>query len=630
MTAITPRTSPCRRTALHVALLLAMAAFLWILTGNAGEYSRVFLPNILPANTIVCMAPPDASALEQGFSGSLFQRLSELPEMRPFLQSFEESRRRLAGDIATAANVSPQFAAEMVNGKLGFALINIEIGRDGKPAAEFIVTLSLPGQPDRATVHSAVMALLNRPEVVRAILESQGLDPNLPLKTLAQEETLSGYPPVLRIGPDIRIATMGNTVFLYKGQGSEGVKKLFDIAATPSSSLSRSAAFQAVYQGCGANPGSSFAYVNVPRVTAILDAMNLGAVTKIIDAIGLASVQAMGVAGTYQNDGVRHSMYLYSPGGRVGGLLSSLVPMPGDSRVGMEGFAHTIPAAAESFAAFRVDVPTFLRELPYFLESIGAVTRPGGMTSLLSNERILGVPLPDLIRTLGGDIVIRPHDDTQVVMFHNVDIPAFDAVIARMEQSAGGRFNSINIGGYIIRYYNRRSSLAAPLAPAFCLVPRSAGSNRGILYTASHPQALVSMIQESLAAREPLSGTQDFLRTATPMGGNYSLYYYNGNRDSYRRIYNFLLPAASLWASASRYPVDTGLLPPASTVAPHFFGCAIGVRGYADGLLIQIFSPIGANVLPLLLADKLVISNPLVLGYAYSFLDSCLTALPTW
>lgn len=596
----------------------------------AGEGSRIFFPDLLPANTIACIVPPDSGSLERDFSSSLFQHINELPEMAPFLRNFEESRQALTNDLATNGHIPPQLASELIRGRLGLAVINVGMGRDGRPLVEFAAAIALKSQPDRATVYAAVMALLNRPEVVRTVLESQGLDPNLPIKTLAQEETISGYPPILRIGPNIRVAAVGNLVMLYHGPGSEGIKKLFDAASNTTASLTRNASFQAAYRGAESGPGASFAYVNVPRLMAVLDAVNLSAVTRIIEATGIGSVQAVGMAGAYHQGGVRHSMYLHSPGGQMTGLLSTLVPMPQGSPIGMEGFGQAIPSAADSFTALRVDLPAFLRELPYFLDSIAAVARPGGVTGVVTNETVLGVPLAELVATLGGDILVRPHDDTLVVTFHNVDIAGFEAALGRMEQNAGARFSSLDVGGYTVRYFNRRSSLTVPLAPAFCLVPRGAGSPRGVLYMASHPQAVVSLIRESTSAREPLSGTQDFQKTASGMGGNYSLYYYNSDKECYRRVYNFLLPVASLWAGSARYPVDTGLLPTAASILPGFFGCALGVRLQPDGMLVQAYSPVGANAVPIVMADKLIVSNPLVIGYTYGLIETWMKTLPMW
>ena len=613
------------RNAFLSLLLIALSPL-----AAAGESGRIFLPDLLPGNTILCMVPPDNSTLEQEYAGSIFRRLVELPDMGPFLRSFEESRREFVNDISRTANVPPQLAHDIVYGKLGFAVLNVALGRDGKPTAEFVVALSLKNIPERSTVFSAVMALLNRPEVVRRVLESQGLDPNLPLKTLAQEETLSGYPPILRIGPNIRVAAVGNLVILYHGQGSDGIMKIFNAAANPASSLSRNPSFAAAYRGAEAAPGTSFGYVNVPRLMSILDVLNLGQLNRVADAMGFGTVQSVGFAGAYHGDGVRHSMFMYIPDGNATGLMASVIPMPADSPVGMEGYGNAIPSNAEAFMALRVDIPTFLREMPYLIDSLGAVTRPGGMTDFITNERILGVPLQDVINTLGGDIVIRPHDDTQVLTFHNVNIPAFENAVARMEQNAGTRFNSLNVGGYIVRYFNRRSSLTAPLAPAFCLVPHQAGSNQGILYMGSHPQAVVSLIQESAAAREPVSGSADFRRTAGGMAGNYSLYYYNGNVESYRHVYNFLLPVASLWSSSGKYPVDTGLLPTASSIMPGFFGSAFGVKRTADGMQLQSFSPIGFSAMFVLLADKLIVNNPLVIGYTYAMLERWMLVLPSW
>ncbi|MCL2000043.1 MAG: hypothetical protein FWG74_01295, partial [Planctomycetes bacterium] len=489
-----------------IVLFMAARSLAW-----SSDSFRLFLPDILPANTIACLVPPDSGSLEREYAGSLFHRLSELPEMAPFLRSVGESHRELAGDIARMANVPMSLATDLIESRLGLALIGVVVGRGGRPSPEFVVTLTLRSQPDRTALFAAVMALLNRPEVVRSVLDSQGLDPNLPLRTLAQEENLSGgYPPILRIGPDIRVASLGNSVIIYHGQGSDGIRKIFDVASNPGTSLSSNLAFQAVYRGTDASPGSSFSYVNVPRLISILDALNMSSITRITDAIGLSQVQALGLAGTYRQGGVRHNLYLHSPGGQVGGILSAIVPMPAESRVGMEGFAKAIPAGPDSFISIRVDMPTILRELPYFLAATGTFTRPGGMGGLAASEYILGVPLSSIMRAVGGDIVIRPHDDTQVIMFHNVDIPVFESVIATMEQNIGSRLNSLNIAGYTVRYFNRRSSISSLIVPAFCLVPRSPGSNRGILYTASHPQAVASLIHESISAREPLSNSPDF------------------------------------------------------------------------------------------------------------------------
>lgn len=613
------------RTLFFALLMLVVQG---VATG--GTITRVFLPDLLPANTIACVVPPDNTVLDKEYAGSIFQRIADIPEMSQFLRSFEESRRQFANDISQTANISPTIAYDIIQSKLGIALINIGLGRDGKPQAEFAIAISLHTQPDRATVFSAVMALLNRPEVVRTVLESQGLDPNLPLKTLAQEETISGYPPILRIGPNVRVAAIGNMILLYHGPGSEGIKKIFDALSNPATALSQNASFQAAYRGADASPGTSFIYVNTPRLLSILDALNLGQVTRVADAMGLTSVQSIGLSGGYHGDGVRHTLYLYTPGGNTSGLMSSLIPMPPDAPVGMEGFSRIIPSEADAFMSLRVDISTFLRELPYFLDSLGAVTRPGGMSGMIANERILGVPVAEIVNTLGGDIVIRPHDDTIVLMFHNVNIPAFEGAIGRMEQNASARFNSLNIGGYTVRYFNRRASLTAPLAPAFCLVPHAAGSNQGILYMASHPQAVVSLIQESAAAREPLSNTPDFQKTASGMSGAYSMYYYNGNTQAYRHVYNFLLPVAALWSSSSRYPVDTGLLPPASAITPAFFGCSFGVKCMPEGMKVQAFSPVGVNAAFVLLADKLVVSNPLIIGYTYAMMETWIQAVPTW
>lgn len=610
--------------------VLAAAMAIVALVGPAGETNRVFFPDLLPGNTIFCIVPPDSDSVRHDYLQTVFARIAELPEMGPFLRSFDESRRKLAQDIATAANVQGPFAQELVNGRLGVALINVAMSRDGKPVPEFAVAIALNSTPDRATVFSAVMALLNRPEVVRTVLESQGIDPNLGLKTIVQEETITNGPPILRIGPNIRIAAIGNLILFYHGPGSEGIRKIFNAARNPAASLSRNPTFQASYRGAETGSGAFFIYANMARLMAVFDALNMTGVARVLEAIGLGSAQSLGISGSYHNEGVRHSLFVHNPGAAMTGLLSALVPMPPESPVGMETYSQTIPSTASAFASVRIDMPLLLREIPYLAEASRAGGQTGGIDTLLANKRILGVPVGEILAPMGGDVVIRPHDDTKVLIFNNVDVAGFERVIGRMEQNAEQRFSSLNIGGYIVRYFNKRASLAAPIAPAFCLVPRSPGNPQGILYMASHPQAVVSLIQESTAARDPLSGSADYQRAISGIGGNYSLVYYNVDRDCYRRVYNFLLPILALWSSSARYPVDTGLLPTAASIAPAMFGSACGIRVLPEGLQIQAFSPIGIGSVLVELLDTLVVSNPLVTAHVYRGLESWIRALPVW
>lgn len=619
-----------------IAALLALAA-VFAFPVRAGDPSRLFFPDMLPPNTIICLTPPDGNSLEREYSGSLFHRLESIPEMADFLRSFGESRRQLAEDLArTAGGMPPQFAAELLEAKLGLALIDAGIGRSGEPAAEFAAVLALRSRPDRAIVFSAVMSLLNRPEIVRRILKSQGMDPNLPLKTLAQEETVSGYPPILRIGPDIRVAALGNLVLFYFGQGSEGITRLFNAAANPAASLSRNPLFQAAWRGSEASPGSSFVYVNVPRLLSVLDVLSLDSASRAIDAIGLSRVQSLGVSGSYRQEGVRHNLFLFSPGGRMEGVLASLLPVPPEWKVGMEAFARSVPASSGSFMALRVNPQSFLRDFSYLLDMAGDFSFPGGLSGVVADERVLGVPVLEVAQALGSQIIIQSHDDGRVAVFPNVNVTAFEAMIARMEKNAGSGFSSVEADGRVIRYFNRRASLRAPLAPAFFLAPRGSGGQSGVLYAASHPQTLVSLVRESppspdMTAREPAAAAGDFRKVASGLSDGYSLFYYNGDRDCYRRIYNeLLLPLASLWAGSSRYPVDTGLLPTSGAVTRGMFGFGVGVKGTADGMLAQFFSPVGINALAIIVLDSLVVSNPLVLGYLFTRLEPLPGLMPNW
>lgn len=585
------------------------------------------LPDLLPAATIACIVPPDEQAVDYAYSSSLFRRLAQSPEMAGFLRSLDESHRAVATDLATLSGIAPELAWDIINARLGGALIDVGVDRDGKPRPEFLIVLQLRSAPDRQQVFNAVRTQLNRRDVVKMALESQGMDPNLPIKTLAQEETLPGYPPMLRIGPNIRVTVVGRMILLYNGPGADGIRNVFDAARNPTTSLAASSLYQSAWRGAEADPGTSFTYVNVPRMVALLDAAGFTSVTRVADAIGLASAQAIGLAGGYQAEGMRHNLYVHSPTSGPG-LLAALLPMPPNSTTGMEVYSQITPAQAEAFMALRLDLQAFLQEAPYFAEAVGGISRPGGMSSYLANETILGVPLRELAAVLGDDLVIRPHDDTQIILFSNIDVAGFERLAAKMEQTAGARFRTLDVGGYTVRYFNQLADAALPLAPAFCLIPKQQPAGRGVLYVATHPQAVVSLIREAAAATTPLSKTSDYMKATQGLGGGYSLFYYADCRESYRRFYNFMLPMASLWASAGSYPVDTGLLPTASSVMPGLFGCAIGVKKQPQGLMLQAYSPVGINALFIVLADKLVITNPLVLGYVRSWAQEFRASVP--
>ncbi|MDR0362056.1 MAG: hypothetical protein LBJ46_05145 [Planctomycetota bacterium] len=614
----------------HSSILGILAAILAFLPpprfARAGEAT---LADILPASTILCLVPPDDQAVEHAYQNSIMRSLATMPEMGAFFQGMERSRQEFAMDFATGAGVGPDLASAILNGRFGGALINVSLDREGNPVPEYVVCISLPFTPDRNLVFKAIGNLLNRRDVVRMALESQGMDPDTPIRSIAQEEDIPGYPPMLRVGPRIRIAVVGRMIIFYNGHGTDGVRAILDALQNPQDSLAMQPLYQACRQGADATPGGAFTFVNIPRLLPLLDVANLGGVGRMLDSLGLSTAQGIGVSGNYVGEGIRHNLYIHWPGQRSG-ILSTIAAMPPDSPIGMEAFGQATPAEAESFTALRLDVPGFLNEAPYFAEAVGAVSRPGGLASFITDEKILGVPVGEIARVLGNDLILRPHDDTTVLLFNNVDVQGFERLIAFMEQNAGARFRSVAVGNYLVHYFNQRSDLALPVAPAFCLIPRAQPPGRGVLYAASFPQAVVSLIQEAAVARESLANTADFQKAMAGLEGQYSMFYYADAGESYRRVYNTLLPIASLWAGSSHYPVDTGLLPTASAVVPKLFGVGLGVRNTPQGIVFQAYSPIGIHGFTVVLLDRLVVSNPLVLAYVYAWANEIKATVPTW
>ncbi|MDR3210878.1 MAG: hypothetical protein LBU79_03040 [Planctomycetota bacterium] len=594
------------RNALGLAIILCFALPL-----PAAEPT---LADLVPATTIACLIPPDDNALEQAFTNSIFRFLGELPEMAPFLGSLAESRQHLAATLMNEAGLTEKLARELVNARFGAALLNLSFGPGGEITPEIVMVAQLPSAPDRNSIFNAVRLLLNRPAVVQKVLKNQGLDPNLPLVSLAQEENYPGFPPLLRIGPNLRIAVLGRLVVVYHGPGSGAMRTIFDTLQNPAQSLTHNLAYQETLRGSGATPGMAFTFVNLPRLIPLLDAGGLTRLTRVLDTIGLAGAQSLGLASGYQKTGITHNLYLYSPG-RLSGVFAAL--RPANPQAGMELYSKIVPAPAAAFLALRLDLSALLAEGSYLAEGIRSLGG-GDLRRYLEEETLLGVPLLDLASVLGEDVVLRPHNDSQVLLFSNVDTGAIRDILARMERNTQTSFSVVEENGYQIHYFRPGGRSPLPLTPAFCLIPKQQSPGRALLYVASHPQALVSLIREAMTSKGSIASSQDFQTVAEGMGGGYSLFYYADSRESYRRFYNFLLPLASLLYWTGDAPPDAGLLPVDAELMPHFFGCAFGIKPGTDGVALQFYSPVGVHGFLIFLVDRLVLSNPLVLSWAYS------------
>lgn len=122
-----------QRILVFIAFLFAAVVLAGARRASAGEQGgRIFFPDYLPSNTILCVVPPDNTSVEQDYSRTIFARLANLPEMGPFLTAFEESRRSFAKDIAETAKIPPQLVQGLVGGRLALAVMNVGMGRDRK------------------------------------------------------------------------------------------------------------------------------------------------------------------------------------------------------------------------------------------------------------------------------------------------------------------------------------------------------------------------------------------------------------------------------------------------------------------------------------------------------------------
>lgn len=595
-----------------LAIFLAISGVLSAGQSQPPQRTAEFsLADLLPANTLVYLNPPNRQALQADYDRTVLKAILSHPEFASFFQSVEMARRNLVQQVIREVNVRPEFVESLMEGHLSGALIGVGMGRDGRPVPTYVVAIRMAEQPDRQMVFSSIQAILNRPDIIQFALKSSGVDPNIPLKSLVQEESLPGCPPTLRVGGELRIAVLGNLVLIYGGPTSEGLREILTTPPGSGQVLSRSPLYQSAYRGSETKPGMGFLYINSSQLITLAGLMNMPSMGGVIDSLGITGVQAIGYSSGYHMEGMRNNLYFHSPGNRQG-LLASILDNPG-----VEQTARTIPAQAGAFMAARLDMQSFFHEIPYLMDALSQ-PRPGGssgLRSLLAEETLPGATIADLITSLGDEIVILPHDDTMILRFDNADLNAFTATVRKIEQASGRPWRQITEGAYPISYFVSPTPSSLPLMPAYCAWPRQQTPGRGVVYVASHPQTIASFIRQASQNREQLARTPDCQRVMQGMGEGYSAFFYADCRDSYQHVYNALLPLGGIYSSSSPYAADLGLLPSARTFAGSLFGCAIGAKANNQGVLLTSYSPFGMTGFFTWVADKLTLSNPAVLGY---------------
>jgi hypothetical protein len=61
---------------------------------------------------------------------------------------------------------------------------------------------------------------------------------------------------------------------------------------------------------------------------------------------------------------------------------------------------------------------------------------------------------------------------------------------------------------------------------------------------------------------------------------------------------------------------------------PAMFGSSLGIQCLPEGMRIHAYSPVGFGAVVVQLADKLVVSNPIVIGHVYADIEEWMASLP--
>lgn len=653
------RIAPCRRAracassaavgfAAAVVLALASAAPLRAADANVNVnvnavHAAPPFAAWLPASCLAVAQAAEPAPARARYDQSLFKPIVDSPALAAYVGEFTQARQKLAQRIADEAVLDPVLAVELVQAPLSVALLELDAQPDGSVNPVVAIRLELPRALPEALVFEAVSRLVNQPANLKTAAE---LGLAVPSLTLVETwPTAGGDQGVLTILAPTpwRVAVRGNFALVFRGKRPEAFKAVLDHAHAPAGpgTLWRTPGFQAAWQGVGMQPGAAFLYLNLRRLQAALPDNHIA---TIWNALGLDSVQDMGLSEGYFGEGLRHTLYFHAPGPRTG-LLAALQSKPDAERT-----VARLPAVGGGATAAHMDLAGFYEELPLLLDALGGAIGlgawgqggGGGLAELARQRTVLGVPVRELLETLGNDFAYIAGDDGGVLRFENADIDGFAALVARMEQREGAAFRELaTADDFRIRYLNRTREGGTWATPAYCVLGKR-DERRGALLLATHPQAIVALLvptrQVGRFGEDP-----DFLRVVAGVGAGHDLFVYLDNRDSLARVYTRLLPALNWWtvvdgptpsaqaagaeeirgaalpqlylrANVPLLGADPGLLPPASVLKPRMFGLGMGVRCDARGIVGTAYSPIGVWGGGVWMMDHLLLSNPTAMG----------------
>jgi hypothetical protein len=417
----------------------------------------------------------------------------------------------------------------------------------------------------------------------------------------------------------LRVVLLGNTVLVYRGPDKEPLARMLRRHGQPGpgqASLARAGRYQDAWRGAEATPETGFVYANLGRLVELVGPGLPPNTAAALELIGLDAIDAAGMSSAWTGEGLRHTLYLHASARR--GILATLRAQPGAEVYA----AKQAPVDAAWALAARLDWAGLYESIPQLIDAYRNIagSAPGGGKTYERWARgftILNVPPADILRALGDDLVFLDGPDGVVAMFCRVRLKDWAEVATRMEAAAGFPFRTLpaaNPAGAPlgVRYLNRVRGETLLLAPSYCELGRYSDPELGAVLVGTHPQAILGALAR---LRQPrLDASPDYGRVAAGMGGRYGLFLYTPARESYRQVYNTLLPALSAWQSTPFFPANPALLPPGSEILPCLFGTGLGLKVDDAGVTITVFSPVGIAGPVAWALDRLLLSNPAALG----------------
>ena len=371
-------------------------------------------------------------------------------------------------------------------------------------------------------------------------------------------------------------------------------------------SLAGSRAFQNFRKQVSSVDPALLAYVNVANAARILERLVPPIVKEELDLFGISSIEALGVASTFVEGGVRDSLAI-TFAAPPAGLVSLLQCTEGGFR-----FLKKAPVETGLYLGARVDPEGFVDKLAKVLEELFPGSSGPLESGMAEASRELGMDLRQELLPAFGDEVgvyltspgagsILPEG---MVMLAVGDREQFEKLLARGLEVAGAQ----GVQATAIKSLPEGCKGWSIASPDFPLQPAIAVTN-DFCCVAPNVIALKKSLKEmqgglaQCAADNVNVGRVLRGLTGAPNANGLSLLAFIDLQKLVEFGYQFA-PMAPLqqWG----LPLDLAQMPETEVVARHFSGIGVAGRSDTHGLSLSFFSPTGllsgnAVALPLLL-----------------------------